>query len=887
MRRTLIVALAILLICSPSFAQEREEKGEAKKTGIVIGKVIWEGHDLSQVTVQVYRDSALKELYSTGILLNKKGDYQLELEPGRYYIAAFVDVNKSGTMDEGDGIGIYGITDWGDPNQDKRSVEIKGGELITDADIHISAVLAYVDGKLQVVPAKEFEAKPSLQEELERISTGISGRVILEKGELKNGIVFAYTDLSWKYRVGQAQVEPDGSFRMNVPPGKYYILAVIDLNNSNLFDVGDMFGIYGIENLKAPDAFPRPVLVEPRRFTGDIQVKIVGRRLEGGGIIALEDEPQRTVFEAKSAKVKGKVIWDGRSMERCVVQFYRDPTFTQAIEAVGTASDGSFTIMLPPGDYYVLANVDGDGDGKYSSGDGLGAYGSDDITRHPPLRLNLKQGVNPDLKIRITGLFTEEGQIISLNPESQEEEISPIPSGITGRVIWDGREPKSALILVSKSPDFQSPAVIPVQLNEDGSYSLDLLPGTYYLMAVIDSDSDGKAGGGDGFGIYGTMNPISGPPVPVSVFQERRTPYINIYIRGAFTDDSGNTALIDDANRSNIKAKYGQPEDIFSYTDMGKQIEEWYYWREGIAFKFEQSGLGWVLKESEKFTPKNLDKLSQKEEEKLGLPFNLLYYSLDGIVWGLAPNGMRQPLGFGNDPTSTTDGSYLVYIDLDGHIRLSSAEEVEGRIIFRRSERAEQPVISPDGDFIAYIKRIGDQRKLFIRFIQTNDEIQVPTSANLISDPSWNLNSELLAFAAAGAVESNPAPPGSKKTSDEKVQRDIYSYDIVSNQIDPLVLSPADDAEPAWCPTDPNKLAFSRETDGNRQIWVITFPRNRPPQEEQLTKYGGEHPSWLPDGTGIVYEVNGQIWVVDLRTKLSRPIMIDGEPIFGFYPFVR
>ena len=853
-----------------------------------MGRVIWKGHDLSQVTLQVYKDSSLKELYTTGFLLNKKGEYQMILEPGRYYIAAFVDVDGDGKMGEGDGLGIYGITDWSDPKQDKEPVEIKDGDVITDLDIYITAVLALVDGKLQVVPIQEYEAKPSLQEELERISTGISGRVILEKGELKNGLVFAYTDLSWKNRVGQTKINPDGSFKMNLPPGKYYVLAVLDLNGSNLFDAGDMFGIYGIDDLKSKKATPKPVLIEPRRFT-DVQIKIVGRRLEGGGIAAIGEEARKTILEAKSAKVKGKVIWDGRSLERCVVQFYRDPTFTKAIEVVGTAPDGSFTIMLPPGDYYLLAEVDVDGDGKYSAGDGIGAYGSDDITQEQPRPLHVKEGLNPDVRISITGVFTEEGQIVSLNPKAEGKEGESLRSGITGRVIWDGRKPKSALILLSDQPDFQNPAVIPVQLNEDGSYSVDLPQGTYYIMAVIDSDSDGKADDGDGFGIYGTMNPISGKPVPISVFKDRYTPYINIYIRGAFTDDSGNAALIDDANRMNIKAKYGPPDDVFSYSEMGKQIEEWYYWREGIAFKFEQTGLGWALRESEKFTPKNLDKLKVKRD-KAHLPFNLLYYSWDGIVWGLSSTGIRHPLGLGSDPTSTTDGSFLVYIDLDGHIRLSSSDNVEGRIILKRSEMAEQPVISPDGDFIAYVKRIGDQRKLFIRFIKTGDEIQVPTSARVISDPSWNLSSELVAFASAGAVESNPSPPGRRKKgskSEDKIQRDIYCYDMVDNRIDPLVLSPADDAEPAWCPTDPDKLAFSREKDGLRQIWVIRFYRNKPPEEEQLTKYGGEHPVWLPDGTGIIYETNGQIWLVDVRSKISKPIMVDGEPVFGFYPFVR
>ena len=693
-------------------------------------------------------------------------------------------------------------------------------------------------------------------------------------------------DSSWKNRVGSAEVEPDGSFRMNLPPGRYYLLAVIDRNKSNLFDTGDLFGIYGVEDLRSKESFPKPVLVEPRRFTEGLEIKIIGRRGEGGRILPIQGEAPKVVLEARSAKLRGKVIWEGVSFDRCVVQAYRDPTFTKAVDAVGTSPDGSFTMLLPPGEYYLLAEVDLDGDGKYSAGDGLGAYGTDDLTERPPQKLELKAGSNPEVRIEISAVFTKDGQLVSLKRPQEAELPQPMLSGITGRVIWDGRKPKSALILVSKSEDFSNPILFPVQLNEDGSYSIDLPAGRYYVMAVIDSDSDGKADGGDGFGIYGTRNPISGEPVEVSVFPGAKTPYINIHIRGMFTDDEGARAQIDDGNRFNIRAKYGPPEDVFSYTDLGKQIEEWWYWTKGVAFKFEATEMGWALIDTEKFKPKNVEKLPKKER-KFDLPVGMLYYSIDGLVWGVAPDGSMEVLGMGSYPRSTPDGSKLVYIDLDGHIRLADADNPLGRIVIKRSERGDQPAISPDGDFIAYIRRIGDQRKLFIRFVKTGDEIQVPSSARLMSDPTWHLSGELVAFAAAGAVEANPTKPGVEKKESSPMQRDIYCYDMVDNVIDPLVISPYDDAEPAWCPTDPDLLAFSREVDGYRQIWVIRFHKNKPPEEEQVTQYGGERPVWLPDGSGIVYERNGQIWVVDLKTKKSRPVTIGGELIYGHHPFVR
>ncbi|RKY00933.1 hypothetical protein DRP77_10600, partial [Candidatus Poribacteria bacterium] len=373
----LVIAFLSTLLSAPCPGQEAE-------LGTISGRVIWEGHDLSQTTVQVYSDVKMTKLVSTGVLLNERGVYQLDLPPGTYYIAAFVDQNGNGRMDEGDGIGIYGITNWADPKQDKKPVRVEAGKIITGIDIHITAVLANIDGKLQVVPAQLYENKPSLEEELEKLATGVSGKVILEGGSIENGLVFAYTDLSWKNRVGSAEVEPDGSFRMNLPPGRYYLLAVIDRNKSNLFDTGDLFGIYGVEDLRSKESFPKPVLVEPRRFTEGLEIKIIGRRGEGGRILPIQGEAPKVVLEARSAELRGKVIWKGVSFDRCVVQAYRDPTFTKAVDAVGTSPDGSFTMLLPPGEYYLLAEVPLDGDGKYSAGDGLGASGTDDLTERPP-----------------------------------------------------------------------------------------------------------------------------------------------------------------------------------------------------------------------------------------------------------------------------------------------------------------------------------------------------------------------------------------------------------------------------------------------------------------------------------------------------------------------
>ena len=62
-------------------------------------------------------------------------------------------------------------------------------------------------------------------------------------------------------------------------------------------------------------------------------------------------------------------------------------------------------------------------------------------------------------------------------------------------------------------------------------------------------------------------------------------------------------------------------------------------------------------------------------------------------------------------------------------------------------------------------------------------------------------------------ISSNPA----------QQRRNIYAFDQVNTSIEPIVVSDADDAQPAWSPVNPNQLAFTRTEGGYQQIWLITY----------------------------------------------------------------
>ena len=893
-----IIVLSIALLSDQIWAQQpapadTDEKAIAdfaeRATSGLKGKVIWDGQDLSQTTVQVYKDEGLQNLY-TGVTQLNSGEFEVRVEPGHYYLVSFVDLNRSGKFDTGDGMGIFGITNWADSNQQKHTVKVADRQVIRGLDIIITARMQEVDGQGQIIPLSDYQEDPLKQfkSELEMISSGIKGQVTNEwQASFNNALVFAYTDLSWKYRAGETQVATDGNFTLNLPPGKYYLMAIIDKDNTNLFDSGDALGIYGVTDLRESQAFPQPVLVNPNQFVSDIHISITGKQAENGQIVPMDGSiAEANLAGVATAMVSGKVRWTGNSLQGGVIQVFREAALLKEVHQVKVSADGKFTLQLPPGDYYLIANVDADGNSKYSSGDGLGGYGTMDITSTPPSALTLASGNNPEITIFVSSRYNAVGQLEAI-AEGAIDLSQDNSGGISGQIRWDGKVFKEGLLSISETPDFRSPVAISLNLEDDGHYEISIPPGDYYIMAVVDLNGDRKSGLRDGVGIYGTRHPVRSRELQqVSVFSDYITPHIDIEIFAMYIDVEGNIAEIEDGGRSEIKLQYGVPEDVFQFTRFGRQIEEWCYWTQGVRFRFEAVGAGWKLQTRKDFEPtaEALEQLEQLEQqlqqpstnEPETTPLNTrLYYSFDDIIWECMPTiGIQQPLAAGRRPTASLDGK-IIYLDLEGNAILLDSETSQGRLLLERRELATDVTISPDGLYLAFARQEMGRRHIYIRHISSREEIPMPSTAEEMFTPAWNLTGELLAYSTKGSIENPEAG----------TDRNIYSYAHVSRRVEPISVGPEDDAEPAWSPTDPNLLAFSRAEGQHRQIWLVELNPEGQPNTQQLTRYGGEKPVWLPDGSAILYETNGQLWQISKDASKNRPVMFNGKVISGHEPY--
>ena len=670
-------------------------------------------------------------------------------------------------------------------------------------------------------------------------------------------------------------------------PGKYYLMAIVDNNNTNKLDTGDDFGFYGVEHMRRRGEFPEPVLISPNKFTKDLGITIT----------ATYQRNKKTQQE-NSSLLTGKVSLPENTSAR--VEVYADATLVSPIASGETAAGGAFNILLPPGEYYVIVNLDANKDGKYSEGDGLGGYGTVDITTQPPAPITLKAGEERNIELLISARYDADGHPHATPPgiETHIEQGS-----IAGRITWDGYPIQRGILTLSYTPDFSAPIAMPISVTANGNYQVNVLPGIYYVMVVMDANDDGKTGITDGVGIYGTRYPARGEPTAVSVFSGQTTAHIDIDILASYIDAEGNMAEIEDDGRWEIKKRFGEPEDVFRITRNGRVNEEWKYWTKGIGFVWEANGVGWELRNMEEFTPKpgTAEKIEQIKTEAPGSgaastteqqdppeteqPLGFIYFAYDNIIWGISPDGISAPLGAGHNPTVANDGT-LTYQDPEGNVIIRGPDTPDGSLLLDGREMANGVAISPDAQYVAYTRpELGNRRRVVMRHIRSGSEYVVPSTALKSFTPAWNSDGSMLAYVTAGTIEN----PVNVASNAEKQRRNIYAFDQVKTSVEPIVVSPADDAQPAWSPANPNQLAFTRTEGNHQQIWLITYSDDGVPTEQQLTQKGGSHPVWIPpNGRWILYENNGQLWKIDPKNPGSTeaPLMHNGQIVFGHEPAV-
>ncbi|MFQ6096195.1 MAG: hypothetical protein ACE5O2_00605 [Armatimonadota bacterium] len=367
--------------------------GEAIPDVIIAGKVLWPGHAVGGARVDLCRDDRFRDVAFRSPPVEEGGSFAVMVTPGTYYARVVVDANGNGRADAGDGIGFYGVEDMTDPEDRPLPLVVEGEDFAVQVKIPVSAVIKK-GGGLEAV-----QTPASLGPASRKATAAIRGRLVSDASRFELAWVLCAAPNSWWKVGGAARPDPStGEFEVAVAPGKWALLAVVDADENGRFDTGDVVGLLGVDDFA--DSKARPTVVELRddSTVEGLQVAIRGRVIDGGNVVPMEgdvpDEAADVNIQPSEMPgiLEGRVVWPNGRIRGGTVNVFRDPALLDHVATVDCAREtGRFVLALPAGEYYLMAGVDADGDGRVSPGDGIGMYGADDLlggAKKRPLRVD-------------------------------------------------------------------------------------------------------------------------------------------------------------------------------------------------------------------------------------------------------------------------------------------------------------------------------------------------------------------------------------------------------------------------------------------------------------------------------------------------------------------
>jgi hypothetical protein len=323
MKQTLCTLLTIgLLLCTV----------QAFAASGLQGRVAWRGELIEGVKVRAYRsiaDIADDKVVAVSEPTSLDGTYQLELPPGNYVLTA--------------------------RNYEEQP---KPGDLFC---YYSGSPIQVVAGHLRNVGFNLIRIPEEAPQTAGKRS-GIRGEISYQDEPLGRSYLYVYKDPSKGFKGPGYFIQPveKGRFKLNLPPGDYYLLARKRLRGGQFgpIEIGDYFNYY----------YGNPVVISAGQVR-EIKIETITR------LSMLEEGP-----EAPFAGVKGTVLKAGQPQSGMVVFAYRRAEMTGTPDhfSAATGADGQFVLALPDaGPYYLLARQgfggpaeEGELYGRYAGPDG-------------------------------------------------------------------------------------------------------------------------------------------------------------------------------------------------------------------------------------------------------------------------------------------------------------------------------------------------------------------------------------------------------------------------------------------------------------------------------------------------------------------------------------
>lgn len=157
------------------------------------------------------------------------------------------------------------------------------------------------------------------------------------------------------------------------------------------------------------------------------------------------------------------------------------------------------------------------------------------------------------------------------------------------------------------------------------------------------------------------------------------------------------------------------------------------------------------------------------------------------------------------------------------------------------------PVLSPDGNYLAYTSYRGGAPNIFLRKLASNQETQLTSGPWLALPGTWSPDGRYLSLSQSANGNN-----------------DIFIYDMAQRRLRRLTHHRGIDVSPSFAP-DSQRLVFSSDRTGSPQLYLTDITGTPPVRLTQTGAYNTS-PSWSPRDETIAFVGRSRNQALDLYT---------------------
>lgn len=223
----------------------------------------------------------------------------------------------------------------------------------------------------------------------------------------------------------------------------------------------------------------------------------------------------------------------------------------------------------------------------------------------------------------------------------------------------------------------------------------------------------------------------------------------------------------------------------------------------------------------------------------------------------VSPDGTRVAFEQTDAATSDTPELTRIYV-----ARLDDFDKPKGMQVTVTARRNVAPVWSPDSDFIAFVATGNGPDALFYQ--RSDGWIQPKHLLDGRAFEGWRKDGLMTFLTLTGSRDYG-----------------ISTFNFHTQEVTRLIDQPGSEQHSSSISPDGRWIAYASNETGRHEVWLEPLPQTG--QRLQITRQGGSHPQWSPDGTKIYFDNGGRIHRLDMTLgatpRASEPVPL---PITGF-----